>query len=360
MKPGIAILTGLLGLASWLNWDRPGLDRPSLDRPGLDRPAFKIGMKNGGEFQVLEVLDHEGQLEKYTANIKAPVCEEGICYNVNVRFDWNVIGEFIDYQVPPHDPLTKLDHEPFTLGDYAKLRSILKNHDLIFTGMKAEELVVETAEADVDGYSGATVEAIKEEVVDGALFTCHTLWHVANGAVVDSIRRHTRVLLDQPLIDRIFALQSSTANYYLIDNLSEAQFERNITQLLDLVKNAQGYFPKNTLEKIPPKLFAKNEVQNFLTQHYDSLSYYTQVAALNKLQKVSLQEKLVEKLLTEISDRNSAQNQKIITLIIKNNNPASIRRLMDLLIEKKVKLSEANYQLLQKLNVARIEGLEKI
>ena len=36
------------------------------------------------------------QLEKYSANIQAPVCEEGICYNVNVIFNWNLIGEFID------------------------------------------------------------------------------------------------------------------------------------------------------------------------------------------------------------------------------------------------------------------------
>ncbi len=350
MKVVVTILIGFLGLATWL----------SREKSGLARSAFKIGMKNGGEFEVYKVLDWEGKLEKYTANIDAPVCEEGICYNVNIRFDWNVIGEFSDFQVPPHNPLTKLDHKSFTLGDYAKLRSILKNHDLIFTGMKAEELVVETAEADVDGYSGATVEAIKEEVVDGALFTCYTLWHAANGAVVDSIRRHTRVLLSQPLIDRIFGLQSPSANYYLIDNLSDAQFEQNITELLALVKNAQGYFPKNTIEKIPERLFGKNEVQDFLVQHYDSLSYYTQVASLNKLQKVPLQNKLAEKLLTEISDRNSAQNQKIIMLIIRNNDAGSIQKLIDLLIEKKIKLSKDNYQLLQELSVDRLGSIEKI
>ncbi len=345
MKLAVFILMGLVGLASFV--------------AGWDRPAFEIKLKNGGAFGVQEVRWGD-RLEKYTASITAPVCEEGICYNVNVVFNWNLIGEFTDYQIQPHDPLTKLDHEPFTLADYAKLQSILKNHDLIFTGMKAEELVVETAEADVDGYSGATVEAIKDEVVDGALFTCHTLWHVANGAVVDSIRQHTKVLLDQPLIDRIFGLQSSKANYYLIDNLSDTQFEQNIARLLALVKNAQGYFPKNTIEKIPPKLFAKNEVQDFLVQNYDSLSYYTQVAALNKLQKVPLQERLAKKLLTEISDRNSAQNQKIITLIVKNNDPVFIQKLMDLLIERKVKISEANYQLLQGLSVDRIGLIEKI
>ncbi len=327
-----------------------------LSGPGS---AFEIALKNGGSFEVSEVRWGD-KLEKYTANIMAPVCEEGICYNVNVTFNWNLIGEFIDYQVQPYDPLTKLDHKPFTLADYAKLQSILTNHDLIFTGMNAEELVVETAEAAVDGYSGATIEAIRDEVIDGALFTCHTLWHVANGAVVDSIRSHTQGRLDKYLIGRIVKYNTASAHYYLINNLSDEQFAQNLPEIIDLVRNGKGYFPKNAIEKIPENLFAGKEMQDFLVQNYDSLSYYTQVAALNKLQKVPLQSKLVEKLLPEISDRNSAQNQKIITLIIKNNDQASIQKLMDLLIEKKIKLSKENYQLLQELRVERLGSIEKI
>ncbi len=101
-------------------------------------------------------------------------------------------------------------------------------------------------------------------------------------------------------------------------------------------------------------------MQDFLVQHYDSLSYYTQVAALNKLQRVPLQNELSTKLLTQISDRNSIQNQKIITLIIKNNDKDLIQKLIDHLIEKKIKLSTANYQLLQQYKVAGIDALEKI
>ena len=345
MKLIVAISMGFTGLVTYL-------------LSGLG-PAFEIELKNGGSFGVTEVRWGE-KLEKYTANIMAPVCEEGICYNVNVTFNWNLIGEFIDYQVQPYDPLTKNDHKPFTLADYAKLQNILTNHDLIFTGMKAEELIVETAEADVDGYSGATIEAIKDEVIEGALFTCHTLWHIANGAVVDSIRNHTRGRLDKHLIGKIIKYNTPSAHYYLINNLSDKQFDQNLPEIIDLVRQGKGYLPKNTIEKIPERLFGGKEIQDFLTQNYDSLSYYTQVAALDKLQKVPLQNKLAEKLLTEISGRNSAQNQKIITLIIKNNDVDCIQKLMDLLIEKKIRLSEPNYRLLQELKVDRMEVVEKI
>lgn len=344
MKLLVAISMGLTGLFTYL-----------LSGPG---PAFEIALKNGGSFGVNEVRWGE-KLEKYTANIMAPVCEEGICYNVNVTFNWNLIGEFIDYQVQPYDPLTKLDHKPFTLGDYAKLQSILTNHDLIFTGLAADKLVAK-AEETVDGYSGATIETIKDEVIEGALFTCHTLWHIANGAVVDSIRNHTRGRLDKHLIGKIIKYNTPSAHYYLINNLSDTQFAQNLPEIIDLVRQGKGYLPKNAIEKIPERLFGGKEIQDFLTQDYDSLSYYTQVAALDKLQKVPLQNKLAEKLLTEISNRNSAQNQKIITLIIKNNDADCLQKLINLLIEKKIKLSESNYLLLQALKVERMEVIEKI
>src|SRR5690606_11126092 len=102
------------------------------------------------------------------------------------------------------------------------------------------------------------------------------------------------------------------------------------------------------------------EMQDFLVQSYDSLSYYTQVAALNRLQKVPLQNDLSAKLLTQISNRNSIQNQKIIALLIKNNDKGTLQKMIDHLIKSKIKVSEANHQLLQKSGVAGIEALEKI
>ena len=345
MKIAVSIIIGLAGLFTYF-----------LSGPG---PAFEIETKNGGGFAVNEVRWGD-KLEKYSANIVAPVCEEGICYNVNVVFNWNLIGEFINYQTQPYDPLTKLDHKPFTLADYTKLQRILTNHDLVFTGLPADKLVDKTAGVGVDGYSGATVAAIKDEVVDGALFTCYTLWHIANGPVVDSIRRHTQSRLDKPMIAKIIGYGSASAYYYLINHLSEAQFTRNLAEVIELIKTGKGYFPKNAIEKIPEKLFNTEEMQDFLVQNYDSLSYYTQVAALNKLQDVPLQNDLASTLLTQISDRNSAQNQKIITLLIKNDDKNLIRKLIEHLIEKKIKLSEDNYQLLKKLNPNRLGAVEKI
>ncbi len=173
MKLVVFILMGLTGLLTY-----------SLSGSA---PAFEIETKNGGSFAVQEVRWGD-QLEKYTSTIMAPVCEEGICYNVNVVFNWNLIGEFINFQVQPYDPLTKLDHKPFTLGDYAKLQSILTNHDLVFTGLAPDKLVVK-AEETVDGYSGATVEAIKRRSDRwGAVHLLHTLAH----------RQRSRRGLDSP------------------------------------------------------------------------------------------------------------------------------------------------------------------
>jgi hypothetical protein len=345
MKRFVVVLVSIVVLSSFLtSWDKT---------------VFTIELKNGGEFGMNEVYWGD-KLERYSADIVAPVCEEGICYNVNVIFNWNLIGEFINYQTQPYNPLTKLDHKPFTLADYAKLQSILTNHDLVFTGMSADKLVTKTRDNNVDAYSGATVEAIKGEVIEGALFTCHTLWHVANGAVVDSIRNHTKSRLDKRLIEKIIGYNSASAHYYLINNLSEAQFAGNLTEVLALVKNGKGYLLKNTIEKIPEKLFDTQMLQGFLIKNYDSLSYYTQVAVLNKLQNSTIKPELSAALLTQISDRNSAQNQKIITLVIKNKDADATQKLLNYLIKQKIKISEMNYRLLEEMKVNQLRLLEKI
>lgn len=324
--------------------------------------AFEVKMEKGGSFQVFAVHDDKGVLEKYTADITAPVCEEGVCYDVHLVFNWNIIGEFTDFEVLPKSPLTKLDHIPFEAKDYAKLQSILTNPDLNFVQMSAKELVENPDEPKVDGVSGATKEAIKEEIIEGALYTCYTLWHIANGVVVDSIGSFTKSKMDKSLVNKIIDLKSQTANYFIINNLTKVQFEENIADILVLIKNGKGYFSKNAIEQIPSDLFQIEPIQQFLTKNYADLDYYTQVAALKQLDSVKLNTALASMFINKITEKNRFQNQKLVALLLKQVDKDILEKLMTHLVKKKVGLSSDNYVELEKkcreLNVKMI-GVER-
>jgi hypothetical protein len=309
---------------------------------------FTVKMENGKSFEVFTIYDKNGLLEKYRADISAPVCEDQVCYDVHIAFNWNLFGEFKDFEIQKNDPLTKLDHKPFLSEDYQKLQSILVNRDLNFVKVPAIELVEKPDKPKVDGYSGATKLTIKKEVIEGALFTCYTLWHIANGAVVDSIKNHTKAAMNKSLVSKIIGLKSQTANYYLINSLNKEGFSENIDALLGVVLESEGYFAKNAFEKIPEDIFGTNSLQKFIIKNFQKQDYFTQKAILQKLEKVKHLPELKNYLIQQIEIHNSLKNQQLITLVLKDLDKENLQKLLVKLNEFKIPVSESNFILLKK------------
>ncbi len=323
----------------------------SSDHP--EKEDFVVAMENGGDFKVFAIKDSDGLIDNYRANIAAAVCEDRICYDVNLIFSWNLIGEFIDFEVLSREPLTKLDHVPFSPKDYQKLHSILRNQDLSFVRIPAEELVVKPEEPKLDGYSGATKETVKKEVIEGALYTCYTLWHIANGLVVDSIKSHTAATLkNKAMVTKIIHQKSQTHHYFLINHLSQKGYNENIVALLSLMSESKGYFSKNAFEKIPESLFESKLVQDYVIADYAELDYYTQKAILNKLEKVKHGPELSQFLLKQISLENTFQNQKLIALVLRHKERETFLKLVASLKINSIPISHENLKEIQKINKA--------
>ncbi|WP_341227895.1 hypothetical protein [uncultured Arcticibacterium sp.] len=315
-----------------------------------EKGDLEVNMENGGSFKVTALKDKQGLLDTYRANIIAPVCEDRVCYDVNLIFNWNLIGEFIDFEILSGEPLTKLDHIPFSPKDYQRLQSILRNQDLNFVKIPAEELVVKSDKPKLDGYSGATKETVKKEVIEGALYTCYTLWHVANGAVVDSIKAHTSADLDKNLVSKMIGQKSQTNNYFLINRLDEASYSENIDAILGLMAESKGYFSKNAFEKIPETLFESKSVQNYIINNYQELDYFTQKAILKKLEKVKHHSELSEFLINEISLDNTFQNQKLVALILRQIDKEVFAELLTKLKDNQIPISDENFFEIEKRN----------
>ncbi|AWV99286.1 hypothetical protein DJ013_14375 [Arcticibacterium luteifluviistationis] len=326
-----------------------------------ERGAFEVEMDNGGRFNVIALKDEQGLIDKYKANILAPVCEDRVCYDVNLIFNWNLIGEFVDFEVFSKEPLTKLDHIPFSPEDYQRLQGILKNQDLNFVKIPAEELVVKSDKPKLDGYSGATKETVKKEVIEGALYTCYTLWHIANGAVVDSIKSHTVNALNADLVSKIAKQKSQTANYFLINHLDTNGFKENIATILNSITESKGYFSKNAIERIPEDLFGLSLVQDFIIINYSDFDYYTQKAILSKLENVSnLPPTLSQFFIDQLSTESSFSNQKIISLVLKNIDKSIFETLVEHLNTNAIPVSEENFVEIEKRNEEHLFNLKTL
>jgi len=280
-----------------------------------ENSEFNIPTTDSISFEVKLNYDSLGILESYSARVNTPVCEKDKCYSIEIDFYWDMIGRFHHYDTISGNGLTKLDHEPFVLSDYLKLNDILSNQNSPLGSYKKEELVLDTRNSEIDGFTGATISEIKESVINGAVYSCFVLWHIVNGTVVDSIRQNTRKLLNKDLVKKMVSQKDQMVNYYLINGFSENDFRYNLPEVLETIANGKGYYAKNTIEKMSEDILSDSLSQQFFAKKFTHLDYFAQVALLEELNAKLLSEAMVITLKENIDTRDSYKNELINSLL---------------------------------------------
>lgn len=287
-----------------------GTSRVPKDQPGnfnsaSDSLKIQLQVKN----------DSLNLLDAYMGRISTPVCEGSKCYTIEISFHWDLIGRFQHFDTLPGKGLTKLDHIPFTNQDYIKLEAILRNPISRLAAYSKEELIKETRSSAIDGITGATKAELKESVIEGAVYSCHTLWHIAHGPMVDELQSVTQQFFNQDLVQKLVSREDQRINYFLINHFSAREFTLYLPEVLKTIENGEGYFAKNAIEKIPSSTINSQEAQAFFASHFNHFDYYAQVAMLQKLEARSLIPDLRKVLADQINTRDSYKNDLINTLL---------------------------------------------
>ena len=260
-------------------------------------------------------LDSLGLLEIYSARVSTPVCEGSKCYTVEIIFYWDLIGRFHHFDTIPGKGLTKLDHIPFTSEDYRKLNGILRSPTSLLSAYSKEELVKDSRSSIIDGKTGATNAELKQSVIEGAVYSCHTLWHIAQGPMVDEIQSVTQQLFTKDLIQKMISGEDQWINYFLINHFSAREFALYLPEVMKTIEDGEGYFAKNAFEKMPVEVINCQEALIYFAIHFNDFDYYAQVALLQKLQSESLSTSMKEKLDETLDERDSYRNDLIKTLL---------------------------------------------
>ncbi len=280
-----------------------------------ETPIIFVNVADTIPMPVFPMKDSLGLPDRYKANIVTPVCESDKCYIIEIDFYWDLIGRFVGYDTIAGQGLTKLDHVPFTHEDYAKLDQILSERNSVLANYTKEELVENTRVSEIDGFTGATAQEIKESVISGGVYSCFTLWHIAHGAVVDSLQKATKSMFSKALVTKLTSQHDQEINYYLIENFSGKDFKCYLPELLETIPGSKGYYAKNAIEQMPMDVLADSLAQDFFAGHFASFNYYTQVALLKKLKPGSLSPDLATVLRENMDDRDSYKNELIKSLL---------------------------------------------
>jgi hypothetical protein len=238
--------------------------------------------------------DANGVPRLYYADLQTPVCIDGICKPVRIAVYWNLLGAYIGYGLYEGAPLTKYDHDLFEEADYLKLHELLLNKNAVFRRKKLSDLFDPNAEpekqvtykgAEVDAVSGATKKAIKDAVVEGALYSCYTIWQLVHGTADDSIKVALPGLWDEELLRRFLYAERDDYQFHALKQLQDSAYATYSTRLLELFGNSSPLFRTKLLKQLPAPYWAETLWQEKLYASFTQVDVNTRTLLITGLEK---------------------------------------------------------------------------
>ncbi|WP_019987591.1 hypothetical protein [Rudanella lutea] len=266
-------------------------------------------------------LDGTGQPAYFFRNVFTPVCLTGECKPVYINFYWDLLGNYTRFDFPPGEELTKMDHKPFKPEDYEKLQTILANTNSLFKQVAMEDLVgkgTENLADSVDAKAGATLKTVKNEVIEGAVYTCYTLWHIAHGKVVSEMQRITESYRNEALLHRFLTGANHHYQYWALDRVLGPGGQVPPTFAADVqgvVRGKNIFTARYALQKVAPDFWNDPQRQRWLWDTYLSAGYTLQLAILKKLTTIRLLPTLTEPLAGHLPNANPEQFTLLLNLL---------------------------------------------
>jgi hypothetical protein len=325
---------------------------------GRSRSEKKIFEVITADSVLVEVMlrYEDQQPQEYVAHVTTPVCKEGLCHILVADLYWDLLGNFLRYELPPDQPLTKFDHEEFTEEDYEKLDKILADEYSLLGEHAIEDLVDESTELvseEVDAVTGATVKAVQNTVVSGAVYSTYALWHLANGEIARRIPSYTEKELREDLINQFLASDHYPYHYYALDQLKPEQFSEYMPQVIRLIDESSIFVARYALNKIPESIYQDSVWQRQLVQQFPDADFNAQQLLLKKLQSVPVASSSLEVLASHLDQLSEQQLTQVLDLMTNNPqqlNDASIGKIIQLLDHANPVYHQLAYPALKKLS----------
>lgn len=256
--------------------------------------AFELPGKDSTlQHAVYLLLDEKKQPLLYSSDIITPVCIDGLCKPMYLTLYWSLVGDYVGYGVFQDNLLTKFDHEPFDTADYHKFHQLLLNRHSILELKTMEDLFDENSQAkkekitfqgkEVDAVSGATKAEIKESVVEGALYSCFTAWHLAHGAVRERITSHL-LSVYTPELARHFLLSGyEDYQFFALKQMDTTALLQNLAQVQEIFKSATPMLRLYLLKKLPKGVWKTEAGALPFFQTFSNVDINTRTSLLNHL-----------------------------------------------------------------------------
>ncbi len=242
--------------------------------------------------EVYLLYNDSGIPQIYYADVLADVCIDGLCKPLFIELYWDLLGQYSGFGVYPDELLSKFDHDLFTEQDYEKLDRLLadpysklegKKLTDLYDPSKKREKVIEFKGKEVDGISGATKKEIKETVVEGALYSCFTLWQLANGEISVRIKENLSGIYTPALAQDFMESGISDYQVYAIKQFDDQDFTRYLKEVTMVILQARPLDRAWILKELPLEIWKNTTFVDSIYSNYAGFDSNTKTLLVNKL-----------------------------------------------------------------------------
>jgi len=268
---------------------------------------------------IVEYLDEFNRPVMYSRDIFTGVCIEGECRLLQINLFWNTTGRYLGFELPPGEFLSKTEHDPFSAEEYDRLHELLTDANSALASYSLEELVPvkdSSANNKVDAVSSATIAAVLDYIVEGAVYTTYTMWHIIHGPSKREIEKLTTEKLDADLALLILNNNNLNDQVWVLNHISgKMEITPELqSKLLELIRGNDVYLAERSLNALKPEVI-NSDIQLELAKIFTSSGFLQKRLILQKLKEIErLNPEVVQIFSSEINHLNGTLTKNLLEL----------------------------------------------
>lgn len=254
--------------------------------------SFFIEVETLGNQNVDMLVTDRQRPVLYMADICTPVCADGECRLMYLSLYWNLLGSYVGFDKVEGQALTKHDHVEFVKEDYEKLHQLLLDDNSILKRRKIDELVSKPKGPQTDGVdaiAGATIEEVKESVVDGALYSCYVAWNIAHGPIKAELQEYTNTMFDKELMHYMLMSREVDYQMYALNSLSEAEYMEYRDRIAQIFKESIPLVRTYIVQNLPKLFWETDSLQIPFWSSFAEVDINNRSLLLNHIRKAPIE-----------------------------------------------------------------------
>lgn len=270
---------------------------------------------------LLEFVGQNDEPLYYSRKILTGVCINGECRLVQIDLFWNITGRYLGFRMPAGEFLSRTKHKPFSPEDYDRLHELLSDPLSPLAHYSIDELVppIDSNKTKVDAVSTATIKAVLNYIVKGAVYTTYTLWHIVYGQTEREIENLTAQQLTPELALKLLESKNIDDQVWALNHIpGKVEINGQLLQkIMDFISGNDVYLAERSLNVLQPEILANDSIQQQLANIYSRSEFMQQRLILEKLHDApALKPVLLQKLSGDLSNANGILVKKMMSLFI--------------------------------------------